>query len=60
MKEKGIDLERAFSYFDDDKSGSITREELVESFNRLNITLNQGLINNLFVLLDRNFDNIIT
>ena len=60
MKKQGINMENAFKYFDDDGSGVINREELVEGFNRMEVTLNQGLINNLFVILDRNVDNKIT
>lgn len=61
MKEAGIrGIDKAFDYFDDDKSGIINREELVEGFKRMKVTLNQALIENLFVILDRNADNEIT
>ena len=40
MKQQGITLENAFKYFDDDGSGIITREELVEGFNRMKVTMN--------------------
>jgi Ca2+-binding EF-hand superfamily protein len=60
MKDAGMDLEKAFVYFDTDGSGEITREELVEGFKAMKVTLNQALIENLFVILDRNADNEIS
>lgn len=47
-------------YFDADGSGVITREELKEGFDNMNIPLNEGLRNNLFVILDGNGDNEIS
>lgn len=60
MKARGISLEKAFDYFDDDRSGIIERAELVEGFKRMKITMNQSLIESLFVVLDKNCDNEIS
>lgn len=46
-------------YFDEDGSGSITRNEFNEGFKLMKVTLNEALIKNLFVILDKNGDNVI-
>ena len=60
FKERGISLTKAFSYFDDDKSGVIERADLVEGFKRMQVDVGQKLIESLFVILDRNCDNEIS
>ena len=47
-------------YFDTDGSGEITREELKEGFDNMNVPLSEALRNNLFVVLDGNGDNEIS
>ena len=46
-------------FFDEDSSGTITRDELNEGFKRMKVPLNQQLLKNIFVILDRNGDDKI-
>lgn len=59
MKDEGITLETAMLYFDTDGSGSISRNEFNEAFKEMKVTLNEALIKNCFVILDKNGDNSI-
>mmetsp|Transcript_5802 Transcript_5802/g.9262 ORF Transcript_5802/g.9262 Transcript_5802/m.9262 type:complete len:150 (+) Transcript_5802:2542-2991(+) len=52
MKDQGMNIETAMHYFDDDRSGTISRNELNEGFKRMKVALNEQLIKNLFVILD--------
>lgn len=47
-------------YFDQDESGSVSRQELLDGFNRMKIPLNERQIKNIFTILDKNNDNHIT
>lgn len=60
MTKSGYDLQQAMRYFDTDGSGQITREELKDGFDNMNIALSEGQRNNLFVILDGNGDNEIS
>jgi Ca2+-binding EF-hand superfamily protein len=60
MVKKGFDLQQAMRYFDTDGSGEITREELKDGFDNMNIPLSEALRNNLFVILDGTGDNEIS
>jgi Ca2+-binding EF-hand superfamily protein len=50
----------ARDYFDSDGSGTITRHEFLEGLKELGVTLNEALIKNCFVILDKNGDNSIS
>lgn len=59
MLNEGFTLESAMRYFDDNNNGFITRHEFNEAFKMMKITLNETLMKNCFVILDRNGDNHI-
>lgn len=59
MISEGITLETAMHYFDTDGSGTISRNEFNEAFKEMKVTLNEALIKNCFVILDKNGDNSI-
>jgi len=59
MINEGITLETAMHYFDSDGSGTISRHEFNEAFKEMKVTLNEALIKNCFVILDKNGDNSI-
>lgn len=59
MTNQGITLETAMLYFDTDGSGTITRNEFNEAFKEMKVTLNEALLKNIFVILDKNGDNQI-
>lgn len=60
MKDEGYTLESTMRYFDNDRSGSITRDEFNEGFKMMKVTLNESLLKNCFVILDKNGDNSIS
>jgi len=60
MVKRGYDLQQAMRHFDADGSGEITREELKDGFDSMNVPLNQALLNNVLVILDANGDNEIS
>lgn len=53
MIDEGITLETAMNYFDKDGSNTISRDELNEGFKLMRVTLNEALIKNIFVILDK-------
>ena len=59
MIQKGLTLEEANLFLDEDRSGIITRDELNEGFKKMGVTVNEALIKNIFVILDSNGDNEI-
>lgn len=59
MKAEGLSLAQAINHFDSDRSGVITRHELNEGFKRMKVQLNEQLVKNIFVILDKNGDNRI-
>lgn len=59
MIDAGLTLESAMLYMDTDRSGSITRLEFSEAFKEMKVSLNESLIKNIFVILDKNGDNQI-
>lgn len=59
MINEGFTLESAMRYFDENNNGFITRHEFNEAFKMMKITLNETLMKNCFVILDRNGDNHI-
>lgn len=41
LKREGYDIETAMNYLDIDRSGSISRDEMMNGFNRMKIPLNE-------------------
>ena len=65
IKFFGWTVEYAFNYFDVDGSGSITRVELRDGFNKLWKEMTGGvlesqIVKEMFKIFDRNFDDQIT
>ena len=60
MLDQSVTVDGAIKYFDNDGSGSVTRDELNVGFKRMKVVLNEALIKNLFTILDENHDNEIT
>ena len=59
MVKRGIGMEAAFAYLDDDGSGKIGRDELNKGFQLMKISVGPALLKSLFVLLDKDGDNEI-
>ena len=60
MKDKGYSAAQAMKYFDSDNSGSLTRSELAQGFQRMKVPLNERQLKNIMTILDQNNDNVIT
>ena len=52
-------LRAVFRYIDKEEKNSLTKNDLRESFKEINIDLNEELLNNVFLLLDSNRNDII-
>ena len=55
----GYSLETAMNFLDDDRSGTISREELAAGFKTMGVIIPQAHLKNLFVILDKDGDNEI-
>ena len=52
-------LRAVFRYIDKEEKNSFTKDDLKKTFKEINIDLNQELLNNVFILLDSNKNDII-
>ena len=52
-------LREVFRYIDKEEKNSFTKDDLKKTFKEINIDLNQELLNNVFILLDSNKNDII-